>query len=252
MIIIPAIDVKDGKCVRLRQGRMDSSTVFHEDPVQQALRWKGLGASRIHVVDLDGSVRGKPANFGIIEQIINAVGVPVQVGGGIRNEGTIRSYLDSGAAAVILGTVAAKDPEMVTGWLSRFPGKVALGIDAVSGMVAVEGWTESTRISASELAARFKEANPALFIYTDIERDGMMKGPNIAATREFARSTSTPVILSGGVSTLGDVNAALPLEKDGVTGIIIGRALYEGRIDLEAAIRLTKKDNAGEENHTVP
>lgn len=241
MIIIPAIDLKEGRCVRLRQGKMDSSTVFNESPREQALMWQARGASRIHVVDLEGSVGGSPANLRSIQQITAGVDLPVQLGGGIRDEETARMYLDHGVSTVIVGTIAVKDPNLVLGLLERFPAKVAVGIDARAGMVAVEGWTESTAIAASDLAARFEEANPVSFIYTDIERDGMMKGPNIAATKEFARRTKTPVILSGGVSSLHDIKQALPLEKDGVSGIIIGRALYEGDIKLEDAIGLAEK-----------
>jgi phosphoribosylformimino-5-aminoimidazole carboxamide ribotide isomerase len=251
MIIIPAIDLKGGKCVRLRQGKMDTSTVFNEDPAEQARTWETFGAARIHVVDLDGSIRGKPANLGSIRQIVERVGIPVQVGGGIRDERTIREYLDIGVAQVILGTVAAKEPDLVNGLITRFPGKVAVGIDARAGKVAVEGWTESTDIQASELARYFEAAGAASFIYTDIERDGMMAGPNIEATRDFAQNTSIPVILSGGVSELGDIERALPLEKDGVVGVIVGRALYEGAIDLADAIALTEKAHARQKNNPL-
>jgi phosphoribosylformimino-5-aminoimidazole carboxamide ribotide isomerase len=238
MIVIPAIDLKEGKCVRLRQGQMDSSTIFNQDPVAQALTWEESGASRIHVVDLDGSVGGSPANLKSIRDIVQRVRVPVQLGGGIRNEDTIRMYLDLGVEMVILGTVAAKDPQCVLGFLANFPKKVAIGIDARSGYVAVQGWTEATRVKATDLAAQYDAAKPAAFIYTDIERDGMMQGPNIEATGEFARSVTTSVILSGGISSMLDIEHALPLEKDGVMGIITGRALYEGKIDLVKAIEL--------------
>jgi phosphoribosylformimino-5-aminoimidazole carboxamide ribotide isomerase len=219
---------------------MDSSTIFNEDPVAQALTWENSGASRIHLVDLDGSVGGSPANLKSIKGIVQKVRVPVQLGGGIRDVDTIRMYLDLGIATVILGTVAAKDPERVLDYLETFPKKVAIGIDARSGLVAVQGWTESTQVKATELAARFDASAPAAFIYTDIDRDGMMQGPNIDATREFARSVSTPVILSGGISSISDIEHALALEKDGVMGIITGRALYEGKIDLVTAIELAE------------
>lgn len=240
MIIIPAIDLKEGKCVRLRQGRMESSTVFNEDPAAQARMWEDSGASRIHVVDLDGSVGGTPRNFSQIQQIVRAVRVPVQLGGGIRNAETIRMYLDTGIDTVILGTIAAKDPDGVVELMRQFPGRIAIGIDARSGQVAVQGWTESANVSAVQLAARLNAGSPAAFIYTDIDRDGMMRGPNIEATREFALGAKSPVILSGGVSTISDVERILPLEKNGVMGIIIGRALYEGKIDLNEAVRLTE------------
>ena len=245
MIIIPAIDIKDGKCVRLRQGRMDSSTVFNENPGAQAKSWEDMGATRIHVVDLDGSMQGRPANLHRVEEIVRAVRVPVQLGGGIRNADIIRTYLDAGVNTVILGTIAARDPERVLELMDLFPGRIAIGIDARSGMVAVEGWTEPTNVTATELAAHFESARPAAFIYTDIDRDGMMRGPNVESTRDFAAHTSIPVILSGGVSSYEDLGKALPLEKDGVVGIIIGRALYEGTIDLRQAIRLVSEGSSG-------
>jgi phosphoribosylformimino-5-aminoimidazole carboxamide ribotide isomerase len=244
MIIIPAIDLKDGKCVRLKQGRMDSSTVFNDDPAAQARLWEESGAARIHVVDLDGSVGGKPVNLERVQQIVKAVRVPVQLGGGVRTESVIRMYLDIGVDAVILGTMAARDPERVLELLETFPGRISIGIDARGGKVAVEGWTESTDVPAVALAARFDGARPASFIYTDIERDGMMRGPNAAATAEFARSVTTPVVLSGGVTRMQDLETIIPLEKDGVTGIIIGRALYEGSINLREAVRLVEGRNA--------
>jgi len=244
MIIIPAIDLKEGKCVRLRQGRMESSTVFNEDPAAQARQWEDLGASRIHVVDLDGSIGGKPANLESVKKITKAVSVPVQVGGGIRSHATIAMYLDAGVGFVILGTIAARDPATVKDLISRFPNKVAIGIDARSGRVAVEGWTQSANVTAMALASLYRAAPPVAFIYTDIDKDGMMQGPNVESTREFAGNSVAPVILSGGVSSLSDVEAILPLEKDGVMGIIVGRALYEGKIDLRDAIRIAERGNA--------
>jgi phosphoribosylformimino-5-aminoimidazole carboxamide ribotide isomerase len=244
MIIIPAIDLKDGKCVRLRQGRMDSSTIFNDDPAAQARLWEDMGASKIHVVDLDGSVGGKPINYNRIKEITSAVDVPVQLGGGIRSPEVIRAYLDIGINTAILGTIAAKEPEKVKEFISEFPGRLAIGIDARSGIVAVQGWIESAGMKATDLAARYADSPPASFIYTDIDRDGMMRGPNIEATEDFAQNTLVPVILSGGVSTLSDVERALALEKSGVVGIIIGRALYEGTIDLQEAIAIVGRGNA--------
>ncbi len=238
MLIIPAIDLKEGKCVRLKQGRMDSSTIFNDDPAAQASIWEEMGASRIHVVDLDGSVGGKPVNFERIKEIMRSVKVPVQLGGGIRSADVIRAYLDIGIDTAILGTIAAKQPEETKRLLDEFPGKLAVGIDARSGVLAIEGWTESTGIKATELAARFADSPPKLFIYTDIDRDGMMSGPNFEATENFARSTAVPVILSGGVTFLSDIERALRLANFGVVGIIIGRALYERKIDLKEAIKL--------------
>lgn len=243
MIIIPAIDLKEGKCVRLRQGRMDSSTVFHTDPAAQARQWEEMGASRIHVVDLDGSVAGKPSNLPSVERIVSNVRVPVQLGGGIRDEATIRMFLDVGVSLVILGTIAAKDPSRVRGLIEAFPGRVAVGVDARGGMVAVEGWTESTGVRATDLAQQYASSPPVYFIYTDIERDGMMRGPNIDATRDFAKGTSVPVILSGGVTSKEDVEAILPLAADGVAGVIIGRALYEGNINLTEVLELAGRAN---------
>jgi phosphoribosylformimino-5-aminoimidazole carboxamide ribotide isomerase len=223
---------------------MDSSTIFNDAPPEQARQWEALGASRIHVVDLNGSVGGKPVNLDVVGKIAAAVRVPVQLGGGVRDRATAAMYLDMGVDRLIVGTMAAKEPEKARDLLSEFPGRIAIGIDALRGWVAVQGWTESTSVRASDLAAQFDAHHPAAFIYTDIERDGMMQGPNIGATREFAESTSTPVILSGGVSALEDVRNALALENYGIVGIIIGRALYDGKIDLREAIALTEKRDA--------
>ncbi len=240
MIIIPAIDLKDGKCVRLRQGNMDDSTIFNDNPSDQAKLWQDLGAKRIHVVDLNGSIHGKPINLETIQAIVRSVDIPVQLGGGIRDQDGIRLYLDIGLSNLILGTIAARSPEVVLQYMEDFPGKLAIGIDARNGLVAVQGWTESTETKAAELAARFDGSRPFAFIYTDIERDGMMKGPNIGATREFARSVASPVILSGGVSSMTDLRDIIPLEEEGIMGIIIGRALYERTIDLKEAIDLVE------------
>ncbi|MFH0823855.1 MAG: 1-(5-phosphoribosyl)-5-[(5-phosphoribosylamino)methylideneamino]imidazole-4-carboxamide isomerase [Pseudomonadota bacterium] len=240
MVIIPAIDIKLGKCVRLRQGRMDSSTVFNESPSEQARQWEAGGAKRIHVVDLDGSIEGRPVNLEEIRRIVESVAVPVQLGGGIRRADTIRSYLDIGVSTVILGTIAAREPDLVLGLLDEFPGRIAVGIDAKDGWVAVEGWTRATGISAGDLAGKLAPGMPVSFIYTDIERDGMMSGPNIDATRRFALGTNVPVVLSGGISCMDDVRGAMSLEGAGVAGIIIGRALYEGTVALTEAIALTE------------
>jgi phosphoribosylformimino-5-aminoimidazole carboxamide ribotide isomerase len=240
MIIIPAIDLKNGKCVRLKQGRMDSSTTFNENPVDQAMKWQDMGAKKIHIVDLDGSIGGLPKNLSLIRSMVTSINVPVQLGGGIRNLATVQMYLDVGVNTVILGTIAAKNAELTAEILSKFQENVAIGIDAKGGKVAVEGWTEATSLDAGELGLYYDPFNPAAFIYTDIERDGMMNGPSFLSTRDFARTLKTSVILSGGVTTISDVENALELEKDGVTGIIIGRALYEGSIDLKEAIALTE------------
>lgn len=240
MIIIPAIDLKNGKCVRLKQGRMDSSTTFNENPVDQAMKWQDMGAKKIHIVDLDGSIGGLPKNLALIRSMVTSINVPVELGGGIRNLATVQMYLDVGVNTVILGTIAAKNAELTAEILSKFQENIAIGIDAKGGKVAVEGWTEATSLDAGELGLYYDPFNPAAFIYTDIERDGMMNGPSLLSTRDFARILKTSVILSGGVTTISDVENALELEKDGVTGIIIGRALYEGSIDLKEAIALTE------------
>jgi phosphoribosylformimino-5-aminoimidazole carboxamide ribotide isomerase len=240
MIIIPAIDLKNGKCVRLKQGRMNSSTTFNENPVDQAMKWQDMGAKKIHIVDLDGSIGGLPKNLDLIRDIVTSINVPIELGGGIRNLATVQMYLDVGVNTVILGTIAAKNAELTAEILSKYQENVAIGIDAKEGKVAVEGWTEATSLDAGELGLYYDPFNPAAFIYTDIERDGMMNGPSFLSTRDFARILKTSVILSGGVTTISDVENALELEKDGVTGIIIGRALYEGSIDLKEAIALTE------------
>ncbi|MHB8204720.1 MAG: 1-(5-phosphoribosyl)-5-[(5-phosphoribosylamino)methylideneamino]imidazole-4-carboxamide isomerase [Desulfomonilaceae bacterium] len=243
MIIIPAIDLKAGKCVRLRQGRMELSTVFNDNPVDQAMTWENLGAKRIHIVDLDGSIDGKPVNLQIIREIARNTNVPLELGGGVRDENTTQMYLDIGVSIVILGTIAARTPKLALELIRKFPGKIAIGIDAQAGRVAVQGWTEATDYEARELALVFDSDSPVAFIYTDIERDGMMVGPNFTATGEFAAAVNTPVILSGGVTNIQDVKKALTLEKYGVTGIIIGRALYEGAVDLKEAISLTESSD---------
>jgi phosphoribosylformimino-5-aminoimidazole carboxamide ribotide isomerase len=222
---------------------MDSSTIFHDDPAAQARQWEDMGAPRIHVVDLDGSVAGKPLNLASVKRIVSAVTVPVQLGGGIRDAATISLYLEAGIRTVILGTIAARDPDRVKNFIASFPGRVAVGVDAKAGMVAVEGWTQATSTSAAQLANLYDSTRPVCFIYTDIDRDGMMRGPNIEATREFARSTSVPVILSGGVTSREDVEAILPLEEEGVTGVIIGRALYEGTIKLREVLKIADKSH---------
>jgi phosphoribosylformimino-5-aminoimidazole carboxamide ribotide isomerase len=219
---------------------MDSSTTFNENPVDQAMKWQDMGAKKIHIVDLDGSIGGLPKNLSLIRSMVTSINVPVELGGGIRNLATVQMYLDAGVNTVILGTIAAKNAELTAEILSKFKENVAIGIDAKGGKVAVEGWTEATSLDAGELGLYYDPFNPAAFIFTDIERDGMMNGPSFLPTRDFARILKTSVILSGGVTTISDVENALELEKDGVTGIIIGRALYEGSIDLKEAIALTE------------
>lgn len=240
MEIIPAIDLKGGKCVRLEQGDMGRDTVFSDDPVATAKKWEAAGATRLHVVDLDGAVGGSPSNGEIIECIVDALTIPVQIGGGIRNMETIDTYIALGVDRVILGTAAQKNPELVIGACEIYHNRIVVGIDAKEGKVAVRGWKEVTSESAMELAAEYEDYGVAAIVYTDIMRDGMMQGPNIEATRELALSVDIPVIASGGVSSLDDIKTLLPLEKDGVEGIITGRAIYSGALDLTKAIAMAK------------
>ncbi|MFP4193736.1 MAG: 1-(5-phosphoribosyl)-5-[(5-phosphoribosylamino)methylideneamino]imidazole-4-carboxamide isomerase [Desulfobacterales bacterium] len=239
MIVIPAIDIKGGRCVRLFQGEMDRETVFSDDPASMARRWAYEGAELIHVVDLDGAVEKRPRNLEAIERIVKqAAPVPVQVGGGIRDIETMEKYLDSGVARVVIGSAAIYDPEMVKNACKRFPERIVVGIDARNGKVAIEGWTKTTEMEAAKLGKQFEDAGVAAINFTDIERDGMRTGPNIEAIREFARAVEIPVVASGGVSCLDDIGRLAELEPDGVTGIITGRALYEGGLDLRSAIEL--------------
>ncbi len=237
MILYPAIDLKDGQCVRLRLGDMEQSTVFNEDPAGQAQDFAEAGCEWLHLVDLNGAFAGKPVNAEVVEGILAAVDVPVQLGGGIRDMATIDAWLERGVRRVILGTAAVKDPTLVKDACRNWPGRVAVGIDAKGGKVAVEGWAEVSEMTAEELAARFSDSGVAAIIHTDVDRDGVLAGPNIAATSVLASATQIPVIASGGVSSLDDL---LALRAAGnITGAISGRALYDGRIDLgEALMRL--------------
>lgn len=241
MIIIPAVDIKDGKCVRLLQGRMDAETVFGDDPSVMAKKWEDQGAQLIHVVDLDGAVKKQPMNMPAIEKIIQTVNVPVQVGGGIRNEETVKKYLDAGVRKVIIGTEAIRNPEMIDRLCKNFPDQIVVGIDAKDGWVAIEGWTETTRIKAVDLAMRFEASGVTAINFTDIHRDGMQTGPNIEATRQLARAVTISIIASGGVSKIEDIRNLLALEPEGVQGVITGRALYSGTLNLKEAIRLAGK-----------
>jgi phosphoribosylformimino-5-aminoimidazole carboxamide ribotide isomerase len=241
VIIIPAIDLKDGKCVRLSQGRMDQETIYSENPVVMAKHWASKGAERLHVVDLNGAVTGKPFHSTLVKEMIRSVSIPVEVGGGIRNPETIDDYLSSGAGWVILGTAALRNRVLLKEACQQFPGKVILGIDAKEGKVAVEGWREVASIETIELVKEFEGMGLSALIFTDIERDGMSTGLNLESTRNLSRSTSIPVIASGGVSRIEDIVKLMELESDGVIGVITGRALYAGSLDLEEAIRLTKQ-----------
>ncbi|MGH7007500.1 MAG: 1-(5-phosphoribosyl)-5-[(5-phosphoribosylamino)methylideneamino]imidazole-4-carboxamide isomerase [Stellaceae bacterium] len=238
MIVYPAIDLKDGRCVRLVRGEMKSATVFNDDPAAQARAFADAGAAWIHVVDLDGAFAGKPKNAAVVEAIVKAAPVKVQLGGGIRDERTIENWFEKGVVRVVLGTAAVKNPNLVRAACRRWPGRVALGIDARGGMVAVEGWAETASVAALDLARRFEDSGAAAIIYTDIERDGALQGVNVEATAALARALRTPVIASGGVASLDDLAALRTHEKDGVAGAILGRQLYDGRVDLKSALAL--------------
>ena len=235
MILYPAIDLKDGNCVRLLRGEMEAATVFGTDPAAQARAFQDAGAQWLHLVDLNGAFAGRPVNGGAVEAILDAITVPAQLGGGIRDMATIEGWIERGLARVILGTVAVENPALVTEAALAFPGKIAVGIDARAGRVATRGWAEETDVMATDLARRFEDAGVAAIIYTDIDRDGAMEGPNIPATEALARAVNIPVIASGGVSSLADLRA---LRATGaIAGAISGRALYDGAIDLAEALR---------------
>jgi phosphoribosylformimino-5-aminoimidazole carboxamide ribotide isomerase len=242
MILYPAIDLKDGACVRLLRGDMEQVTVFNSDPAEQARRFAQQGFHWIHVVDLNGAVSGKPVNSDAVAQILAAVDIPIQLGGGIRSMATLEHWLNRGVSRVVLGTVALKEPDLVRTACRHFPGRVAVGIDARDGYVAVQGWAETSTVKALDLALKFEDSGVAAVVYTDINRDGAMGGLNIEATSDLAFALTTPLIASGGVSSLGDL-AALKAEEDaGIDGVICGRALYDGRIDPQAALRLLAGD----------
>lgn len=241
MIIIPAIDLKDGQCVRLAQGDFRRVTVYSHDPVEIAKTWQANGAERIHVVDLDGSLAGSPRNREVIRSIVEEVKVPIQVGGGIREIKTIEAYIRMGVHGVILGTIALRDSGFVREVCNAYKGKIILGIDANGGKVAVQGWTEQTSESAIDVARRYEGYGLAAIVYTDIKRDGMETGVNTEATRTIAEAVDIPVIASGGVSGIHDIEKLLEIEKYGVTGVIIGKALYSGAISLKEAISLSNR-----------
>jgi phosphoribosylformimino-5-aminoimidazole carboxamide ribotide isomerase len=243
MLLIPAIDLKDGKCVRLRQGRMEDETVFADDPLEMAQKWVDAGARRLHLVDLNGAFAGKPVNAEVIHRIAATFPeLPIQVGGGIRDEDTVQAYLDAGVQYVIIGTKAVSTPHFVNDLCLEFPGHIIVGLDAKDGKVAIDGWSKLSHHSVIDLAQRFEDDGVEAIVYTDIGRDGMMKGVNVEATAELANAISIPVIASGGVSTLDDVRALAAREDEGIMGAIIGRALYEGSIDLAEANRLVDGD----------
>lgn len=241
MIVIPAIDLKEGRCVRLEQGEMHRDTVFSDNPAEQALKWQQAGAELLHLVDLDGAFAGQPKNKAAIEAILKALTIPAQLGGGIRDITTIEAYLSLGLSRVIIGTAAQRNPELVIEACQKFPGQIVVGIDAKNGMVAVQGWAELTDITAVDLAKKFEDCGVSAIIYTDISRDGMMAGPNLEATKSLAEAISIPVIASGGVSSLKDIENLMAIEASGISGAITGKAIYTGAIDLAEAIALTKR-----------
>jgi phosphoribosylformimino-5-aminoimidazole carboxamide ribotide isomerase len=242
LLVIPAIDIKDGRCVRLRQGIMAQETVFSDRPEEMALRWYEQGAERLHLVDLNGAVEGRPVNRDAIRRIIQSVPIPVELGGGIRDMETLEAYLGLGVHLAILGTVAYRDPDFVYSACDRFPGQIMLGIDAREERVAIKGWTEETNLTPAQMAKGFEAAGVASIVYTDIQRDGMNTGPNVERTAALARSVEIPVIASGGISCLEDVRRIVRLCQDGVVGMITGRALYDGRLDLGEAIMAVREN----------
>lgn len=238
MILFPAIDLKDGKCVRLKLGDMNAATVFNDDPAAQAKAFERQGFKYLHIVDLNGAFAGKPVNGAAVEAILKAITMPCQLGGGIRDLATVETWLARGIRRVILGTAAVRDPALVRDACRSFPGRIAVGIDAKGGKVAVEGWAETSELSAVDLARRFEDVGVAAIVYTDIERDGVLKGLNLPATAELARATRIPVVASGGLASIEDVRALMRPEYRMLEGAITGRALYDGRLDAREALAL--------------
>ncbi|NLZ93038.1 MAG: 1-(5-phosphoribosyl)-5-[(5-phosphoribosylamino)methylideneamino]imidazole-4-carboxamide isomerase [Firmicutes bacterium] len=239
MLIIPAVDIRGGRCVRLLHGEMDKETVYYADPVEAALRWEAEGAARLQITDLDGAFDGRMKNAAIIEKIVRSVQIPVQVGGGIRDIQVAKDLLALGVSHVILGTVAVTDPDVVAALCAQYPGRIIVGIDARVGRVAIRGWLEEVTVSAVELAVQMAEIGVREIIYTDILRDGALQGPNLADLRKMAQSVPLSVIASGGIASLQDIVNLLPLEPLGLTGVIIGKALYSGHIRLQDALAVT-------------
>ena len=244
VILFPAIDLKNGQCVRLEQGDMARATVFSLEPAAQAQSFAAQGFEYLHVVDLDGAFAGKPMNAAAVESMLNAVTMPVQLGGGIRDLATVEAWLAKGVTRVIIGTAAVRDPELVKGAAKKFPGRVAVGLDARDGKVAVEGWAETSQVTVFEIARRFEDAGVAAIIFTDIARDGLLKGLNLDATIELAERISIPVIASGGFASIEDVKALLAPRAGKLAGAIAGRALYDGRLDPAAALALIRSARA--------
>ena len=245
MLVIPAIDLKDGKCVRLRQGRMEETSVYSDDPVAMAQHWVEAGARRLHVVDLNGAIQGKPVNIEVIHRIAESLPeVPIQVGGGIRNEDTIQDYLDAGVRYVIIGTKAVTHPHFVSDMCMEFPGHIVVGLDVREGKLATEGWSKLSHHDVVDLAQRLAQEGVAAIIHTDIGRDGMLQGMNIEATVSLAREVAVPVIASGGITHLDDIRALCRVAHEGIEGAITGRALYEGMLDFREAQCLADEEAA--------
>ena len=247
MLLIPAIDLKDGHCVRLRQGVMASATVYSEDPVAMARHWVEQGARRLHLVDLNGASSGKPVNEGVIKKIVAAVGedIPIQLGGGLRDLDLIERYIDDGVRYVVIGTAAVKSPGFLHDACSAFGGHVIVALDAKGGKVATDGWSKLTRHDVVDLAKKFEDYGVDAILYTDIGRDGMMNGVNIEATVELARAVSIPVIASGGVADLSDIDKLMAVENEGIEAVVLGRALYEGTLDFKTAMKKVSSPEAG-------
>jgi len=243
MLIIPAIDLKEGKCVRLEQGLMDKATVYSDDPATTAKHWESQGAEILHVVDLNGAFAGVPKNLEAITAIRSAVRMPIEVGGGIRDIATIETLVSIGIDRIILGTAAIENPDFVRDACKRFPGRIIVGIDAKDGMVAIKGWAEVTKVKAVELAQKMQDYGVIAIIYTDIRRDGMLSGPNIEATQALAKALHIPVIASGGVHTMKDIENLLTVRYSGVSGVITGKAIYSGSLDLREAILFIKMND---------
>lgn len=241
MIIYPAIDIRGGRCVRLTEGRFDAETVFADDPAEMALKWAGLGAEFLHLVDLDGALAGEGRNVPVIERILKSVSIPVQLGGGIRNLETIEKLLALGVTRLILGSAAVKNPQLVEEACKKYPGHIAVGIDAKNGDVAIEGWGKDSGVAATELAKKMAAYGVETIIYTDISRDGMLSGVNVETTAALARACGVPIIASGGVASLEDIRRVKAVESEGVQGCIIGKAIYTGAVDLKAALALAKE-----------
>lgn len=239
MLLIPAIDLKDGKCVRLRQGRMEDETVFSDDPVAVAARWVEAGARRLHLVDLNGAFEGKPINRDVVHAIAAAYpDLPIQIGGGIRDEETVQSYLDAGVSYVIIGTKAVSAPHFINDLCLEFPGHIIVGLDAKEGKVAIDGWSKLSKHDVIDMAKHFEEDGVSAIIYTDIGRDGMMSGVNVEATVKLAQSVNIPIIASGGITNLDDVRALCSVADEGISGAITGRAIYEGTLDFTEGQKL--------------